>query len=95
MDTDNAAVNHQVFQARITGNGLKNLLPDTFMGPTVITDIDTMPVTIFRRQVTPGRTSTGNPEKTFKKQTVILCCYAAITGFAWKQWGNTFPLVVS
>jgi len=67
MDTDNTAINHQIFQVGITGNSFKNLLPYPLMGPTTITDIDTMPVAILRRQITPGRTCTDDPKDAFNK----------------------------
>jgi hypothetical protein len=84
MYTDYASVNHQIFKVGITGDSFKYPLPYTLMGPAVIANIHTMPVTIFRRQVTPGRTSAGNPENAFQKPTIVLCSNTTIGGFSWQ-----------
>ncbi len=95
MDPDNTAVNHQIFQVGITGNGFKNSLPYPFMGPTVIPDVHAMPMAIVGREITPRSPCSGNPENSFEKQAIVLCRDATITAFSRKQGGKALPLVVS
>ena len=67
-----AGVDHQPFIIRLINQNFQEFFPNTFSTPTDKPLMNTAPLPVIGRQVTPGRSSSQNPKYCVDKATVIL-----------------------
>jgi hypothetical protein len=78
MNTDDGGVDDQIFEVWIIGHGKENPLPDAFLAPPAETAEHTVPIAENRRQVTPWRARSHDPQHTFDKHPVVMPGRAAL-----------------
>ena len=67
-----AGVDHQPFIIRLINQNFQEFFPNTFSTPTDKPLMNTAPLPVIGRQVTPGRSSSQNPKYCVDKTAVIL-----------------------
>ena len=72
MHPDMAGVDHQPFIIRLINQNFQEFFPNTFSTPTDKPLMNTAPLPVIGRQVTPGRSSSQNPKYCVDKTAVIL-----------------------
>ena len=65
-------IDHQPFIIRLIDQNFQELFPNTFFTPTDEPLMNTAPLPVIGRQVTPGRSSSQNPKYCVDKTAVIL-----------------------
>ena len=66
-------INHQPLEIRLLYHRFQHFFPDALVSPATETPLDSIPLTIFRRQVSPWCSRSQNPEHAIQKLTGILC----------------------
>lgn len=66
-------IDHQPLEIRLLYHRFQHFFPDALVSPATETPLDSIPLTIFRRQVSPGCSRSQNPEHAIQKLTGILC----------------------
>ena len=72
MSADNGRINEQMFQIRVTGERLMELLEDALPTPAREPFIDGVPVAILLRQESPLRAAASNPQHGFEELAAVL-----------------------
>lgn len=70
MGSHYGRVDHHPIQLRLL-QGVKDLFPDSVLGPPPKSPIVAVPLPKAFRQVPPGRTRSGNPQCRIDKQAII------------------------
>lgn len=73
MYFDMTGINHQPLEIRLLYHRFQHFFPDALVSPATETPLDSIPLTIFRRQVSPWCSRSQNPEHAIQKLTGILC----------------------
>lgn len=73
MYFDMTGVDHQPLEIRLLYHRFQHFFPDALVFPATETPLDGIPLTIFRRQVSPWCSRSQNPEHSIQKLTRILC----------------------
>ena len=73
MYFDMTGVDHQPLEIRLLYHRFQHFFPDALVSPATETPLDSIPLTIFRRQVSPWCSRSQNPEHSIQKLTHILC----------------------
>ena len=66
-------IDHQPLEIRLLYHRFQHFFPDALVSPATETPLDSIPLTIFRRQVSPWCSRSQNPEHAIQKLTGILC----------------------
>lgn len=66
-------IDHQPLEIRLLYHRFQHFFPDPLVSPATETPLDSIPLTIFRRQVSPWCSRSQNPEHAIQKLTGILC----------------------
>ena len=66
-------IDHQPLEIRLLYHRFQHFFPDALVSPATETPLDSIPLTIFRRQVSPWCSRSQNPEHAIEKLTGILC----------------------
>lgn len=66
-------IDHQPLEIRLLYHRFQHFFPDALLSPATETPLDSIPLTIFRRQVSPWCSRSQNPEHAIQKLTGILC----------------------
>ena len=93
--TNNGAIKVDLFEVRVLGKQLKDLVPNLLHRPSSEPLVNTVPGTEAGREIPPRSACAHKPEDAFHEQTVIHCCPPPITFLTWQQVGDSLPLVVS
>lgn len=73
MYFDMTGIDHQPLEIRLLYHRFQHFFPDALVSPATETPLDSIPLTIFRRQVSPWCSRSQNPEHAIQKLTGILC----------------------
>jgi hypothetical protein len=71
MSTHDGAVDHRVFVVGLLGQMLKELHPDTPLGPTAEAAVHILPTAEALRQVAPGDAGAVTEQDRFDEQAVV------------------------
>lgn len=66
-------IDHHPLEIRLLYHRFQHFFPDALVSPATETPLDSIPLTIFRRQVSPWCSRSQNPEHAIQKLTGILC----------------------
>ncbi len=66
-------IDHQPLEIRLLYHRFQHFFPDALVSPATETPLDSIPLTIFRRQASPWCSRSQNPEHAIQKLTGILC----------------------
>lgn len=95
MCSYNGTVQIQFFEIRVLGELGEYFFPYATDRPPAETPVNAVPLTEARRQVTPRRSGSHNPQHGFKKQAIIFGSSTRVCRLARQQMSNTDPLVVA
>jgi hypothetical protein len=95
VNPDDGAIYDRVFEIRIGGQALENLLEDAALGPAAKAAEHGVPASEQRGQVAPRRACPHNPENRFEEQAVVRRGSPGIAGFTWQKRANPLPLRVA
>ena len=92
VDPDVGGVDEDVFEIGIVRQSLESPLPHAFLRPAPEARVDAVPFAELKRQITPGRPGSRDPQDRFDEQPIVRCGRAWITNLAWQFRRNSFPL---
>ena len=91
MNLDMARIDHEPFKIRLINHCFQHFLPNSFVSPATEAPLNRIPMTVFRRQVSPWRTRPQNPEHAVQKLSRILRVAAPCPFVAYGIWLEQFP----
>lgn len=95
MNADDRAVDHRVFEIRLTRQDIENPFEHTFLRPSAEPLEHGIPWPELIRQITPGCTNADLPEDRLKKETIVVGGAPGIVILTGQQTLQTFPLIFS
>ena len=72
MSPNDRAIEDQMFQVRLSGTMLVQLMPDPFVTPAGKAFVNRVPGAVLFRQQAPLRPAAGDPEDTFDKKAALV-----------------------
>ena len=95
MSANDRAINEQIFQVRISGAKLMQLLEDTGFGPAGEAFIDRIPIAVCFGQQSPLRTAARNPEDGREEAPALPLRADVNLAAGAKEGQNLLPLLIA
>ena len=95
VDFDDGGIDHGVFHIGIAGEGVEQPFPDIRLHPVAEAREYAVPVAQRWWQITPGAASSGDPQYSLDKPSVVLASTTGIARFAKTKRLHLRPLGVS
>ena len=86
-----ACINHEPLKIRLINHRFQHFLPNPLVSPAAETPLNRVPMTIFRRQVSPRRACPQYPEHTVQELPRIFCVAAPCPLISYSIWLEKFP----